>query len=681
MGTKTQLIAGAALCSGLYLAWRALPPDAAESRPAIAGPAAATPAPAEISPTHAAEPPAPMPAPRAPPPIEPAAAMSETAAPAPETPRTVAGAVIDLEGRPVPGVLVGFLPPEAGHPDPGSPAPSAAARATAVSGADGGFELAAEGAALVLADGTAAFGHVTVLDPAWSAVFEPLGSRLFGAPGTEDQLLLVVAPSVRLAGRVSDPTGAGVAGAELQMSLQRWDFPSLPEAVQGLRLVSRETTADDRGQFELLAFGAPKAYLMTQAPGFAPDVRQPPTVSTDGLAIVLERPTRGAELLAGIVVDPAGAPIEGARVALGFEQARSDGDGRFVLRLSRQSPDTTLAALKPGYLPAIVERRGPDTLAPDAWPEPLVLALGGPPLELAGRVLDAEGEPLEGIEVQLVDKTEFGAVEIPGQPFMTSLAHIEDLLDGGDAHGPPPRTDAMGRFAIRGLLPRAYTLRAVDRERLLAAEFGPFDAGSTGLVLRLSPAPLIPRVAGRVVDLGRRPLAGVTASAIAWIGSGEHGPQAPRAPRAFGEILYGPSTACDADGRFAFEGLSTAATHLAFHGEEIAFTEPLAIPPGADLENLEFQLPRRCRLRVELGPENAHGSFELHDTEGRPVMLFQMEGEYAYSTDSGMIGPEGNSETYSAPETAALCVVQLHGGRTLELPVQLVPGEVTLIRP
>ncbi|HSN89900.1 MAG TPA: carboxypeptidase regulatory-like domain-containing protein [Anaeromyxobacteraceae bacterium] len=192
--------------------------------------------------------------------------------------------------------------------------------------------------------------------------------------------------ALALEGRVVDPEGAPVAGAEVRLLGATGEAALVP-------LPSRFVT-DPRGAF---AFSAPEgAVLEARKPGFLPGraaVDVPATLErrvtvTLGVA---HRPLGSPAPVSGRVVSRGGGPVEGALVVAGREQAFGSGGPSEAQALSGSDGRFALPPLDPGryrvtaraegYAPASARR-----VAPGASDLVLVLEPGS---RLAGCVRDA----------------------------------------------------------------------------------------------------------------------------------------------------------------------------------------------------------------------------------------------------------------------------------------------------
>lgn len=146
----------------------------------------------------------------------------------------------------------------------------------------------------------------------------------------------------RVAGRVIDPAGKGVAGATVTVVDVPWDWQ--PGAAPETRLPDRilaTATCDDTGSFALDASLVPKGLhpLRVDVPGRASLLRDSERIAFGAgalpwdLAIV----TLPSAVIEGMALDAIGAPVAGARLTIvatslqgaGVVSSRTGGDGRF----------------------------------------------------------------------------------------------------------------------------------------------------------------------------------------------------------------------------------------------------------------------------------------------------------------------------------------------------------------
>lgn len=194
-----------------------------------------------------------------------------------------------------------------------------------------------------------------------------------------------------------------------------------------------QSGADGRFELVIPATGQATRRVRAGADGYTPVVevlRQPPTDWTLRLPHSLT--------LGGRVVDANDQPVEGADVyavdprhLAPLTYAESGIDGRFELPNLAAGSRYRLHASHPEHSAVQAEH------STSTWPRDLVLQLG-PVRQLFGRTLDAEGNPLAGVEVTLFTP----------QP----------RLVGGDFFR--VESDADGHFELTGIPDGEYHLRA-----------------------------------------------------------------------------------------------------------------------------------------------------------------------------------------------------------------------------
>lgn len=154
-------------------------------------------------------------------------------------------------------------------------------------------------------------------------------------------------------------------------------------------------SSDADGNFEISA--APQIRGLTcvaSCPGFETLSLELEQFPAKGLSITLLRRTRAIATLSGKVFGPDGAPLPETLVAFGLEPKRSDKEGKFEFEYDHAKPPRRLLAVSEGFLPDTLE------LAPgNSWPPFVEMHLGSEPLSIAGLVLGADNQPLEGARV------------------------------------------------------------------------------------------------------------------------------------------------------------------------------------------------------------------------------------------------------------------------------------------
>ncbi|MEM1417077.1 MAG: carboxypeptidase regulatory-like domain-containing protein [Myxococcota bacterium] len=334
----------------------------------------------------------------------------------------------------------------------------------------------------------------------------PLMEVLTLQAGEIRELVLVASRGAEVAGVVRDARDRPVAGARV-----RWagaepllelgpepvgalgvtaEVPPLPlfgvvaseswAAIAGARDAGAETRTDAAGRFVLEGLPPGPGEVIAEAPGYAPAIgpgrRLRAAERVGDVALVL---SRGGEV-SGRVLDAAGFPADGVLLELRAEReprprtrsANDDGTFTFTGVLGRTTITARAAALPPARERVLVaegerlelELRLPDALA-----------------SLAGRVLDAEGDPV-------------------------GLAHV--ALEAEDPRTPARRTgvsEADGTFAFDGLPGAPWRVR-VEARGFLAEERRVTEADDA-LVVRLA-RPVALRIAVRDAWSGDAPRTG-----------------------------------------------------------------------------------------------------------------------------------------------------------------------------
>lgn len=259
-------------------------------------------------------------------------------------------------------------------------------------------------------------------------------------------------PSVPAEGRAADVAEAGAATGRLVVRVT-WESDGQPAAGVGVSIVEFDAAGSPRSEHRSVTDAAGTTARDGLLPG---KVGAFPDRANGGLADVRAGETAelamaipAGVLVRGLVTAGDGWPVAGADIRLGMGNgeeghrvARSDAGGRFTLRDVREY--ATVGAQAEGRVPSpLAVVRGAPGQAVD-----VTLVLGPAGAALAGRVLDARGEPLAGAEVQVGPP---GGWPLPRQDTRAF------------EQGPPPRrvfADAQGGFALRDLPPGRWPLAA-----------------------------------------------------------------------------------------------------------------------------------------------------------------------------------------------------------------------------
>ncbi|HKH49700.1 MAG TPA: carboxypeptidase-like regulatory domain-containing protein [Thermoanaerobaculia bacterium] len=282
----------------------------------------------------------------------------------------------------------------------------------AVTGSDGRFALAD------LRQGEPA--HLLV----FAKGFLPVTVRGIHPP-TATPLRIELAAGADLAGRIVDPEGAPVSGAEIALTWQ----PTLPgrDDIPTGRPVSKRASTNRDGQFRFTEMPAGKATLTASAAGFITLEDQPlvlPQAPGEEKEVVLQR----GSTLEGRVVTTVGAPVAGVRVLAGAASGMSDDDGVFRVDGVRPGP-LVVEAVHPHY------KRFRQRIRIEEQVNHLDIELAAG-TTVRGRVVDGSAQPV---------------------PAATAVL---ETVERNEVLAYQARTDADGLFTLEDVAAGRYRLRA-----------------------------------------------------------------------------------------------------------------------------------------------------------------------------------------------------------------------------
>jgi RNA polymerase sigma factor (sigma-70 family) len=235
--------------------------------------------------------------------------------------------------------------------------------------------------------------------------------------------------------------------------------------------------------FGLLSFGAVHLRPQGTASERMPPAEKPPPQAIPEKAAEEKQEAEKHDRLriAGRVLDQEDKPVTGARVYLldmsppeqpPKVQATSGRDGRFAFSLAKADVKRNLGYRNPWmavFLVASAEGYGPAMhrlSQPDAKEE-RVLRLVRDDAPITGRVLDLEGQPLAGVQVE---------VDVLAIPKEKDLSSFWKAVQARQSAYPPENTflDAMYSPRFRHLFPKVttdrkgrFTIKGVGRERVV----------------------------------------------------------------------------------------------------------------------------------------------------------------------------------------------------------------------
>jgi hypothetical protein len=299
---------------------------------------------------------------------------------------SLAGKVVDSQGKPVPQAevfIVESLPPvgsEEGRLRQRKP--------QATTGPDGGFQLRDQPAGVPLNLVVLAVDHL----PGQVRGVRPPVSQSSQA---SQPITVRLDPAWSVNGQVVSEEGEPIAGARLDLTWQAI-LPDDPEQRRIGPQIVRTAVSDRQGRFVLRGMPKGKARVDVAAHGFVRtenlEISMPSPDPQGEWVIVLKR----GSILEGRVTTTAGAPVEGVRVGVAGTGGLSDGDGRYQVEgVPLGSQEVRIA--HPSYRSRVERKQiesGVNLLDVE-------LEAG---VEVSGRVVGEDREPIAGAEVWLISR-------------------------------------------------------------------------------------------------------------------------------------------------------------------------------------------------------------------------------------------------------------------------------------
>ena len=561
------------------------------------------------------------------------------------------GLVLDVTSLPVVGLALSFTPTNG-------------AATPLISGPGGRFSVTVP----------ASEGRVRAADDRYTTV-------LVGEcePGAGLEPVVVVARRLKVAGRVVDGSGAPVPGARVLYRVPRDYQRHLTYVLDASHEPEFRTRADERGAFAFDSVPAiAGARIVAEQDGYERGETPVPEIDDRAVEVVVRKsePSNLTELH-GRVVDRAGDPVPGARVSAALEIVITGADGTFTFDGEVAAETTEIVAVHVGHLPARLRA----SVTPDGsvWPGYVELRLGDEPLEMRGRVVDEDGNPVAGARVIEED----------------SVAHVESVLAGirskeevarsGDSLRDTPSslwtwvtTDDQGRFRLAGLLDREYRLRAMDPASLVLVDEGPFHAADAHVVLVLPVRRGTSAVAGTVLASDGTPIAGASVRVHLRAFTTRVGEN-----RRVSWDRSGPETTTDEEGRFALppvarEGVSLYVSSPGLHGKKFFLGRD--VDPEAVLIRMGPEDERsRCHFQVQLDDPELADRFALLAADGDfENLVVRRSGSAVGMDESDLV--DGRSFVLSAREGSYRLVLYRAGVEVRREWVTLAPGDVVLLR-
>ncbi|MFK7739957.1 MAG: sigma-70 family RNA polymerase sigma factor [Planctomycetota bacterium] len=448
--------------------------------------------------------------------------------------------------------------------------------------------------------------------------------------GQAAEVRIVVAREREIAGIVTDMSGAVIPGANIVYRSASTLGARIGAPLDQASRRSWRTTSDRSGSFRFENVPElPKAGLWIEAwdrESHHARIADRGDVTTTCSMRPLGPATRWIQ---GVVRSADGSTAAGAAVTLGNRTVLCDARGRFRLDAGRQPDADRIWATVRGMSPTASDR-------PQAgWPKTLELWVREPLRTISGRIVDSTGRARANVHVDIAAPTALAILPNPKSGSYRAVA-LEQLALGASTR---VATDQHGRFELRGLADRSYTLVLRDPRTLAIASVGPFPADTHQLACTLpSPADTV-RVAGFVSDEQGQPIRGAQVFVRHELASGA------------GDASASIGCQTDASGSFAFAQAMPRAARL-------------SVSAGGSYTSIDFALREHQRpddLRLALEPAGSFyltqaavddsppsDGFTLEDANGNAVVLQRNEGQLTFTIARGSFS--GNrSPVYRAP--------------------------------
>lgn len=472
-------------------------------------------------------------------------------------------------------------------------------------------------------------------------------------------LTLILFPARPARGKVQDPAGLPIAGAEaiVRPALRPGSSDIGADDATG-------TQSDAQGVYSLPELPAAEVELTVRRKGYAPALlpalRIPAGTGPADLGVVTLRP--GATLN-GRVVDQRGQAVPSGEIFLlnqpagpnEMERALKDrkpaatlaADGRFSIEDLAQGAPIHVAVRAPGYLIALARAVRPPT------GKPVVIRLE-PEAVLPGRVVDEAGDPVPGARIDL--HWQAFLPEEPDRPVG------EPILRN-------TRADGEGRFELRGL-PGGTAQISVS-----APAFVPLD----GVEVEL-PRPATAGELRLVLERGALLQGRVTTAA------GEPVP-------AVRVGVSGAAASTNDDGLYWLEGAELGRQEVIFlHPSHGRVTRPFEIQPGVNVLDLTFEPGVEVAGRVvdgagkpvpgakvELAPEYRFDPRQYRDVtgeDGRFRLSLVVAGKYRLKAGAdGFADTERPGTLTVADEPVSNLEIALDKGAVLSGNILGLPAE------
>jgi hypothetical protein len=152
--------------------------------------------------------------------------------------------------------------------------------------------------------------------------------------------------------------------------------------------------------------------------------------------------------------------------------------------------------------------------------------------------------------------------------------------------------------------------------------------------------------------------------------------------RSHGMPLRSKLIRSDAHGEFEFRDVSRGVEELCVQAPEQPTTNKRRIAEIEDLERVELTVHRMCNFRIDrAGSALVASSFAVLDAAGEAVVVNESRGKVMSSSTRMDLGDQGTGTLLVADSGVAIAFYDADGVEVARMPLALVPGELTIVRP
>ena len=313
---------------------------------------------------------------------------------------------------------------------------------------------------------------------------------------------LVVADLVRAAGTVVDRDGTPLQGIRVSVSATLnavSEFPLVLRDSQTFMWSNRaRATSTESGEFDLGLVPSHRDFHISAVRDSYSSTSTAVPVS-DEFALEIELPDAtdfDTRETFGVVLDHDGSVVPNVHVSMGQRSDQADEQGRFRIVHSVSYPSAPLLTVRhpDGRFTTL---KGPTRTEAeeDGGAGPFTLQLPKSMIRLTGRVVDAKGKPVSGMDVVLLNGTQ------RGRSNHLYEYHLRQTSE-------PPKTGPRGVFMFPRVLDREYDVRILDRKTLFVHDVIGVRPKSGPILVQIPADAFVDELKGIVEDYRGTPIAG-----------------------------------------------------------------------------------------------------------------------------------------------------------------------------